>query len=81
VKPSTPFPVAAFDTNATSPEGFAVPEPGVTVTLTVTLCPAVIPVRGESVKVVEVDVNVARAVLQLVTRLFAFIEPSPVAKS
>ena len=81
VKPSTPSPVEAFETKAMSPVGFAVPALGVTVTFTVTLCPAVIPVRGDKVKLVVVGVKAVSAVFQLFTRLFAFTEPSPVAKS
>ena len=66
VKPSTPSPVEAFETKAMSPVGFAVPALGVTVTFTVTLCPAVIPVRGDKVKLVVVGVK--RAEMQ--RRLF-----------
>jgi hypothetical protein len=77
VNPSTPSPVAALETNAASP----VAADGVTVMFTFTLCPAVIPVVGFRVRLTLVGVKALTPVLQLFTKLCAFTEPSPVARS
>ena len=66
----------AFETIATSP----VAVDGVTVMFTVTVAPAVM-VVGLRLRVTVVGVKALTPVLQLLTRFWAFTEPSPVAKS